>query len=115
MEIKKIIGWLTFFVGLSIIFFSLYSSFNIFTGKEEPPEVFKPKEKLPVSSEVKMPTTPTEIQKQIQMMIFRQLEEMLPTNVIPTMLNLFIWSMLAGTLIFGGGQIANLGIKLIKK
>jgi hypothetical protein len=48
-------------------------------------------------------------------MISEQLKGMLPINMVPKILNLFIWSMLAGIFIFGGTQVSSLGIKLIKE
>jgi hypothetical protein len=48
-------------------------------------------------------------------MIGEQLKGMVPLDSLPKLLNLAVWSMLAFILIFGGAQIASLGIKLIKK
>ena len=39
--IAKIAGWLLLLVGLVIIIYGLYSSFGIFTGKTEAPEIFR--------------------------------------------------------------------------
>ncbi len=108
--IKKILGLVLLFVGLAIIFYSLYSSYNIFTAKTEAPEIFMVEEK----EEVKVTGT-GDIQAQIQRMIGEQLKGMLPAGSIPRLLNLIAWSIFAGILIFGGAQISNLGIKLIKK
>lgn len=116
MDFHKIIGWLTFLAGVSTIVFSLYSSYNIFTGKAVAPEIFKieAKESLAPTKE-KIPTTPTELQKEMEKMISEQLKGILPLDSITKLLNLVVWSMLAFILIFGGSQISNLGIKLIKK
>lgn len=111
-KINSIIGWLVFFIGLMIIFYSLYSSFNIFTAKAPVPKFFKIAEKeTPLSQKGET----QDIQAQMQQMIAEQLKEFIPVDVIPKMLNLSVWTMLAGLLIFGGAQISNLGIKLIKK
>jgi hypothetical protein len=42
------------------------------------------------------------------------LKEILPAEAITKMLNLIVWSILAGIFIFGGSQISSLGIKLLK-
>ena len=108
--IKKILGLVLLFVGLAIIFYSLYSSYNIFTAKTEAPEIFMVEEK----EEVKVPGA-GDIQAQIQRMVGEQLKGMLPAGSIPRLLNLIAWSIFAGILIFGGAQISSIGIKLIKK
>jgi len=51
----------------------------------------------------------------MEKMIGEQLKGIIPVDTLPKMLNLIVWSILAGLLIFGGAQISNLGIKLIKK
>jgi len=50
----------------------------------------------------------------MEKMLSEQLKGVIPTDTLPKILNLIVWSMLAGLLIFGGSQIAGLGIKLIK-
>jgi len=47
-------------------------------------------------------------------MLGEQLKGLLPTDMLPKISNLAIWSILAWILIFGGGQISSLGIKLLK-
>lgn len=117
MGFQKIIGWLIFLAGVAIIVFSLYSSYNIFTGKAAAPEVFKIEKgeiQVPATQKGKTPTSPAELQKEMEKMISEQMKELLPSDIIPKILNMVVWSMFAGILILGGAQIANLGIKLIK-
>ncbi|KPJ71332.1 hypothetical protein AMJ50_02455 [Parcubacteria bacterium DG_74_3] len=112
IKFDKIIGWLVFFTGLIIIIYTLYSSYNIFTGQTKVPEFFQITKKeeiaLPQKGETK------DVQSQIEQAVGEQLKELIPADAITRMLNLAIWSMLAGLLIFGGSQISGLGIKLIK-
>ncbi|XOB40550.1 MAG: hypothetical protein ACKKMR_00870 [Candidatus Nealsonbacteria bacterium] len=110
MDLTKIIGWLTFLAGISIILFTLYSSYNIFTGKAEVPEIFA----FEIDTQPTQGKTPG-LQDQLGQMITEQLKNILPLEAISTLLNLMVWAMGAGLLIFGGSQIAGLGIKLIKK
>jgi len=105
--IKKILGLILLFVGLIIILYSLYSSFNIFTAKTSAPEIFK-------TEIVPSQKNGEGLEAQVQQMIGEQLKGMLPANSIPQLLNLISWSIFAGILIFGGTQITTLGIKLIK-
>ena len=111
MITNKIAGWLLLFLGVAIIFYSLYSSFNIFTAKTAVPEIFS----IPLSQEIEKEIKSGDVQAQAEEMIKGQLKEMIPVDFLPGLFNLISWSILAGILIFGGSQIANLGIKLIRK
>jgi len=106
--IKKILGLILLIAGIVVIFYSLYSSFNIFTGKTAAPEIFKIEQSLSQTGAAQG------IQAQFQQMIDEQLKGMIPADSMPTLFNLISWSILAGILIFGGAQTAGLGIKLIK-
>jgi len=99
---KKIIGWILLFLGLIIIFYALYSSYGIFSAKTQVPEIFSITEKESVSAGT------------IEEVVQQQLKGVLPTESIVGLLNLIAWSIFAGILIFGGAQVASLGIKLIK-
>ncbi len=114
----KIFGWGLLIIGVITIGWTLYSSYNIFTGKTEALEIFKIEKEIteaPVAVQRKLPTVPAEIQEELKKIVGEQLKGMLPIDAIPKMLNLIVWSMLAFILIFGGAQISNLGIKLIKR
>ena len=106
----KIFGWVLLLAGVLIIVWTLYSSYNIFTAKAAMPEIFEMGEEkaLPQKGGAQ------DLQAQMEEMIGEQLQGLLPTDTIPKMLNLAVWAMLAGILIFGGAQISNLGIKLMK-
>lgn len=115
MKLTKILGWVIFFIGLGIIFWAIFNSYNIFTGKSQAPEIFKVEEKEATTpTKGKVPTTPTELQKEMEKMIVEQLKTILPVDTLPKLLNLITWSIFAAILFFGGSQIAGLGIKLIK-
>jgi len=109
MGTNKIIGYLLLFMGIAIIFYSLYSSLNVFTNKAPVPEIF------PLSLETETGIgTKNDLQAQAEEVIRGQLKEMIPVDFLPRLFNLISWSILVGILIFGGAQISNLGIKLIK-
>jgi len=113
MEIfKKAIGWVLLFGGLAIILFALFSSYGIFTGEKAVPQLFEVPEK--VLSE-KKETSLFDLEGQMGDIVSQQLEGMIPLDFLPKLFNLIGWTMLAGILTFGGFQISNLGIKLIKK
>jgi sulfite exporter TauE/SafE len=109
MVYTKIVGWLVFLAGLILIAWTLYQSYAIFTAKVSVPAFFAAQEQTVA------PTGGTlDIQEQLKQMVGEQLKGFLPTGAITDFLNLGVWSILAGLLMFGGAQLAGLGIKLIK-
>jgi len=115
-KLQKFLGWFLFFIGLTIIGWTLYSSYNIFLGKKLPAQIFKieNKESQLSASKKKVPPTQEEIEEQIRILVAEQLKELIPKETLNTLLNLIAWSIFAGILIFAGTQIASLGIKIGK-
>jgi len=111
--VTKIFGWVLLIAGIILIGWTLLSTYNIFTAKTAAPEIFKVVEKEVEKGKVE--GLMEGLQLQMEEMIGEQLKGIFPTDFIPKLLNLIAWSILAGILIFGGAQISNLGIKLIKK
>lgn len=111
MVFNKILGYLLLAAGLALIIFALFQSYNIFTGNSQAPLVFKTINFQPQKSEES--NSSSDDQKQINQEISKQISQIIPADTLPKVLNLLIWSMLAGILIFGGGQVAILGIRLI--
>ena len=110
---KKIIGWFLLTLGILTIIYSGWSSFQIFTDKKSAPEVFKTQ--VEASKEIVSGNTPEEqLSKQLQETLETQFEKMLPPDFMSKSMNLISWSILAGILIFTGGKISGIGIKLIK-
>lgn len=109
----KIIGLLLLLLGVAIILYTIYNSYQIFTAKTEAPEIFK-------QSAVKPGGSQNNINLgfggniDISKIIGSQVEQLLPTGSATNILNLVSWSILAGIMIFGGSQIGVLGIKLLK-
>lgn len=110
MSTSRIFGWIMFLAGLGLISWTLMFSYNIFTAKTAVPEFFQKPEEIPLTQGGGV----QDIQAQTQQMIGEQLRGLLPADSITKLLNLIVWSMLAFLLLSGGGQIAGLGIKLIK-
>lgn len=116
MEFSKLFGWILLFLGLGIILWALYFSFNIFTGKTLAPEIFKTERVEPLAPKKETPKTlEAQLKEKISQVLSEQLKKIFPTETFPKLLNLITWSIFAGILIFGGTQISTLGIKLIKK
>ena len=112
---KKIIGWLLLAIGLILISYILYSSYNIFTGEKEAPSLFKTSQEVEVTN-TSEPTSPSEIaQFEMEKIMKEQLQAILPSNSITKLLNLLSWTFLAGIFIFGGSKISTLGINLLEQ
>ncbi|NOQ67870.1 hypothetical protein GQ568_00325 [Patescibacteria group bacterium] len=137
---NKIVGYLLLAVGLVIIFWSTYASYNIFTAKKEAPKVFSynsegvidldskdenvenvgainiDKSKLTDPNYLKSLEAGQKVQAEsmIKDHISGQLKEIIPDEFILKLLNLSSWSLFVFILIFAGGKISGLGIKLMK-
>jgi len=109
MSPQRILGFIVLLLGLGIILYALISSFQIFTGRIDPPELFSFNESISTQS-----TASSDIQEQFGGLLREQLGEFLPVDMISRTLNISMWSMFAFLLLFGGGQIAGIGIKLLK-
>jgi hypothetical protein len=104
---KESAGWALLILGILLIIWGIYYSYQIFTLKTEPPQIFKVQEKENGLSG----NTP---QEQLEVAIKEQIESLLPGNAITELLNLVAWSMFAVILFMGSSHIAVLGIRLIK-
>ena len=114
--IQKIAGWALLAAGLILIFWSVLSSYNIFTAKTSVPEIFKIEEqKITTDSQGQPDALQEQMQKIVNQAIAEQIKGFIPANTLPELLNLIAWSIFSGIFIFAGSGISNLGIKLIKK
>ncbi|MBI2574077.1 MAG: hypothetical protein HYV78_01645 [Candidatus Wildermuthbacteria bacterium] len=115
---EKIIGYILLAAGIALIGYGIFASYSIFTGASDAPQIFKAEQvqtKKVQQSAKDFGLSQEALQNQLQSAISQQLQAVLPPNSIPTMMNLGSWSVFAGILFFGGGQIAGIGIKMIKK
>ncbi|MFA5355506.1 MAG: hypothetical protein WC302_02155 [Candidatus Paceibacterota bacterium] len=108
MDYSKIVGWIVFAVGLSIIIWTLVSSYNIFTKQSEVPSFFSQEEQIQELSSGSW-------EDQIGEMAREEISKLIPVGAISTVLNLGVWSAFSFIFIFGGFQVSTLGIRLIKK
>jgi hypothetical protein len=105
METKKIVGCVLLLAGILLIVLPLWQTFNIFTGKATPSQVFK----KPIALQVNQQVSALDIQGQIQ----NALIKIIPIDFIDNILNLITWLLLMWILIYGGGKIAEIGVKLL--
>ena len=93
---KRITGFILLITGIGIIFWTLYSSYNIFTVRAEAPQFFEmTAEEAVVSEKIENQG----LESQFESIIEEQLKNILPLGSVPKFLNLVIWSILAGILI----------------
>jgi len=114
MKALKIAGWTVLVIGLAAILYGLYASFNIFTGKSSAPVIFEVQPKHPLATEEKMPETSLSPSQLVEDKLQEAIRAMIPLDFISKALNLISWSVFALILIFGGAQVSNLGIKMIR-
>ena len=107
---KKIIGWILLIIGLAVISWGIFSSYQIFSNKTEAPEIFK----ASTEESLSLKDQDYGIEQSIQNMMGDKIKEMLPASFLPLLLNLTAWSIFAFILFFGGAQISGLGIKLMR-
>jgi len=112
--VRKNIGFLLLGTGLLVIFWSIYSSYEIFTIKKEIPKMFRVAEQTQESITNEPSDFQVELEEMMRGILSEKINEILPPEFLPKILNLVSWSMLASLLILSGNQIASLGIKLIK-
>jgi hypothetical protein len=109
MNTKHIIGYILLTAGVLIIGYSIFASYGIFTGSSEAPGIF---EEPAVQQQAAFNSGSAE--DQVNAMLQQQVAKLLPHDTVSQTLNLFAWSVFAGILIFGGSQLASLGIKLLR-
>jgi len=115
MKINEIIGYVLLVLGVVLIGWTLWQSYNIFMGKISAPLVFTTPALVNSSAKsVGLFDISSQIQSQLQNALGQQLSQMVPADSITKILNLVSWSVFAGILIFGGSALAGIGVKLIK-
>ena len=105
METNKIIGYVLLLIGLLLIVLPLWQTYNILTGQGVPAQVFMRPAALTVNNNVSALDIPGQIQN--------SLIKIIPVDFIDNVLNLITWLLLMFILIYGGGKIAEIGVKLL--
>jgi len=105
MEISKIAGIILLVIGVLLIVVPLLQTYSILTGKGMPPQVFKNPESVKIDKNV----TVADIQGQVQ----NAMTKIFPFEAINSILNLATWLVLMWILMYGGGKIADIGVKLL--
>lgn len=109
-QIAKFAGWFLLLIGVAVIVWILFYSYNIFTAQAPVPTVFK------IGEQNQIPDQNSEsFQQAVEQALQKQITSLVNQETISQILNLLAWSIFSGIAIFAGSQIAGLGIKLIKK
>jgi hypothetical protein len=106
METNKKIGYILLIIGVLLIAIPLWQTYNIFTGNALPAQVFIRPTTLTANQNVGV----LDIQGQIQNAMIK----VVPIDFIDNTLNLVAWLLLMWILIYAGGKIAEIGVKLLK-
>tara|TARA_B100001971_G_C18212668_1_gene551739 strand:+ start:929 stop:1279 length:351 start_codon:yes stop_codon:yes gene_type:complete len=112
IPVQKIFGILLVIAGLAILGFSLFQSFQIFTGEAAAPALFSGNTTTIEDVIDKESVDP--LQEQFDSILDEQLGKLLPTDSIPQMMDLIAWSVFASLLFFGGAQVSSIGVKLLR-
>ena len=107
---NKILGVVLLLAGLGLMGYSLYGSLQIFQGAKEAPQLFELTAPEPTTQQISL----QDLENQIPDLLKNQVQGLLPYEELSRMMNLGAWSIFAGILLFGGAQVAGLGIKLMK-
>jgi len=106
MTTSKIAGIVLLTVGVLLIIIPLLQTYNILTGRGVPPQVFVSPEPVKIDKNVGV----LDVQGQVQNAVIK----VLPVGLINNTLNLTTWLLLMWILMYGGGKIADIGVKLLK-
>jgi len=109
MKFLQLGGSILLIIGLLVIGYALWSSYQIFTGQKEVHSLFSSPEESPSSSETVSPMA-----EQLEGILGQQLGNIVPAGAITRLLDLVAWSVLAWIFIIGGGKVSSLGIQLLK-
>ena len=110
---NKIIGIILLVLGILMIFWSLYASYNIFQDKSPVPEIFKPEAER-AATKIDKGSTPEQIDEQLKQTIQEQVANFVPQANIYKLLNLIAWSIFAWIVIIAGAKVSSLGIGMLK-
>jgi hypothetical protein len=113
---KKVFGWFLLIIGVLIILWGIWSSYEIFTARRPAPEVFKIQqaEEVSLPQEKRQGGIQEEVQQQMQETLKEQFEKMMPPDFLPKLFNLISWSIFAAILFLGGGKLGTLGVQLLR-
>jgi len=112
---KKIFGWIILVIGILIIVWGLWTSYQIFTGQMPVYEVFTPEASDGTSLTGSGINLNLPMEQQIQQLIKDQIGQIFPQETLFKFFNLSTWWIFMMIVMLGGGKLAGIGINLLKK
>jgi len=113
INMKKIFGWVILIIGILVIAWGIWTSYQIFTGEIPVYEVFVPESSTSLTKDKINLNLPME--QQMQQIIKDQIGQIFPQETLFKFFNLSAWWIFMMILMLGGGKLANIGINLLKK
>ena len=98
----KVAGIVLLIIGVLLILLPLWQTYQILTGKAVPPQVFVKAAQASSQNE--------SITQEMDQAIINAL----PIGELYQILNLLDWLLITWVLIYGGGKLADIGVKLLK-
>jgi len=114
-NMKKIFGWIILIIGILIIVWGIWTSYQIFTGKMPIYEVFTAKTDNETSLAKDKINLNLPMEQQMQEMIKDQIGQIFPQELLFKFFNLGAWWIFMMILMLGGGKLAGIGINLLKE
>jgi len=114
-NMKRIFGWIILIIGILIIIWGIWTSYQIFTGQMPVYEVFTPEANNGTSLTGGGINLNLPMEQQVQQLIKDQIGQILPQELLFKFFNLSAWWIFMMILMFGGGKLASIGINLLKK
>ena len=111
---KKVFGWIILIIGILIIVWGIWTSYQIFTGEIPVYEVFIPETSNGASLAKDKTNLNLPMEQQMQEIIKDQIGQILPQETLFKFFNLSAWWIFMMILMLGGGKLANIGINLLK-
>lgn len=111
---KKIFGWIILIIGILIIVWGIWTSYQIFTGQIPVYEVFTAETSNDASLAKDKINLNLPMEQQMQEIIKDQIGQIFPQETLFKFFNLSAWWIFMMILMLGGGKLANIGINLLK-
>ena len=109
---KKEVGIILIIAGIALIFLSLFWSYRIFVQTKNPPSVFSIQRVREGNNKTNLEIGFDGISLNGDL-LGKGINKVLPLDILAKILNLFSWTFFAFILIYGGGKVSQIGIRLL--
>jgi hypothetical protein len=123
-NLSRLSAWFIVIFGLAVIGWAVFSSYGFFTGQKDFPEIFKSSavqtgqtqavQKTEAPAVIKdQAAAQAAVQEQMLQAFSGKLSELFPADSVLKVSNMAAWIAFATFLVFAGGQIAGIGVKIL--